>query len=71
MGYRVALWVVDALWAAGRAVQDVLAALRRDGTTAVVRDRLLPCDESFARVGPPEHEALERRHADGDTASHN
>ena len=66
MGYRVALWVVDALWAAARAVEDVLTALRRDGTTAAVRDRLLPFDEYFTLVGLPEHEALERRYADRD-----
>ena len=71
MGYRVAPWMVDALWAAAaRAVQDVLAALRRDGTTAAVHDRLLPFGDDLAVVGFPEYEALERRYADrGDPPS--
>jgi hypothetical protein len=56
--------VVDALWAAARAVPDVLTVLRRDGTTTAVRDRLLPFDEYFALVDLPAHEALERRYAD-------
>jgi methylisocitrate lyase len=64
MGYRIALWVVDVLWAAAQAVRDVLTALRRDGTTAALRDRLMPADEYFALVGLPEFEALEVRYAD-------
>jgi 2-methylisocitrate lyase-like PEP mutase family enzyme len=66
MGYRVALWVVDALWAAARAVEDVLRALHRDGTTAAVRDRLMTFEEYFALVGLAEVEQLERRYAEGD-----
>ncbi len=66
MGYRVALWVVDALWAAARAVEEVLRALRRDGTTAAVRERLMTFDEYFTLVGLAEVERLERRYAEGD-----
>jgi methylisocitrate lyase len=66
MGYKVALWVVDALWAAARAVHEVLATLRRAGTTAPCRDRLMGAEEYFALVGLPEYEALERRYAEGD-----
>ncbi len=64
MGYKVALWVVDALWAAARAVEDVLHALHRDGSTAAVRDRLMPFDAYFALVGLEEHQRLERRYAE-------
>jgi methylisocitrate lyase len=64
MGYRIALWVVDALWAAAQAVDGVLRALHRDGTTAAVRDRLMPFDAYFALVGLPEYERLERRYAE-------
>ena len=62
MGYKVALWVVDALWAAARAVEEVLTALHRDGTTAAVHDRLMPFDDYFALVGLADHTALERRY---------
>lgn len=65
MGYRIALWVVDALWAAARAVEAVLGALRRDGTTRAVQDRLMTFDEYVTLVGLPEYEALERRYAEG------
>jgi methylisocitrate lyase len=64
MGYKVALWVVDALWAATRAVEDVLRALRDTGTTAGVRDRLTTFDDYCALVGLGEVEALERRFAE-------
>lgn len=64
MGYKVGLWVVDALWAAARAVDEVLRALHRDGHTASVRDRLMPFDDYFALVGLADHQALERRYAE-------
>jgi methylisocitrate lyase len=64
MGYKVGLWVVDALWAAAKAVRDVFQALRATGTTASVRDRLMPFDEYFALVGLGEYERLERRYAE-------
>jgi 2-methylisocitrate lyase-like PEP mutase family enzyme len=60
MGYRAALW------AAARAVHDVLARLRRAGTTDPCRHRLMGAEEYFALVGLPEYEALERRYAEGD-----
>jgi 2-methylisocitrate lyase-like PEP mutase family enzyme len=63
LGYRVALWVTDALWAAARAVQEVLGALRDQGTTAAVQDRLMGFEEYFDLVGLPEHRALEQRYA--------
>jgi methylisocitrate lyase len=64
MGYRVALWVVDALWAAARAVEDVLRTLHADGTTSAVRDRLMGFDDYFSLVGLPAYQRLERRYAD-------
>ena len=64
MGYKVGLWVVDALWAAARAVDEVLRALHREGSTAAVRDRLMAFDDYFALVGLQEHERLERRYAE-------
>jgi 2-methylisocitrate lyase-like PEP mutase family enzyme len=71
MGYRVGLWVVDALWAAAQAVEDVLRVLHEDGSTAGVRSRLMPSDEYFALVGLAEHQRLERRYAtDGVPVAH-
>ena len=64
MGYKVGLWVVDALWAAARAVEDVLRALHTHGSTQGVADRLLRFDDYFALVGLAEHERLERRYAE-------
>ncbi len=62
-GYKIALWVTDALWAAAKAVKEVLETLRDEGTTARVQDRLMGFEEYFDLVGLPEHQALERRYA--------
>ena len=62
MGYKVGLWVVDALWAAARAVEDVLRALLASGSTRGVRDRLMALDDYLALVGLADYEALERRY---------
>jgi methylisocitrate lyase len=64
MGYRIGLWVVDALWAAARAVEEVLTVLHRDGHTSAARDRLMAFDDYFALVGLAEYERLERRYAE-------
>jgi len=64
MGYKVALWVVDALWAAARAVEEVLRTLHREGSTLAVRDRLMPFDEYFALVGLDHYQGLEARYAE-------
>jgi methylisocitrate lyase len=64
LGYKISLWVVDALWAAARAVEDVLRELHLRGTTAGIRDRLMPFDDYFALVDLAEHERLERRYAE-------
>ncbi|MBI4590141.1 MAG: carboxyvinyl-carboxyphosphonate phosphorylmutase, partial [Candidatus Rokubacteria bacterium] len=63
LGYKIALWVTDALWAAAKAVKEVLEILRDEGTTARVHDRLMGFEEYFDLVGLPEHQALERRYA--------
>lgn len=62
-GYKIALWVTDALWAAAKAVKEVLETLRDQGTTVHVRDRLMGFDEYFDLVGLPEHQRLESRYA--------
>jgi methylisocitrate lyase len=62
-GYKIALWVTDALWAAAKAVKEVLETLRDEGTTARVHDRLMNLEEYFDLVGLPQHQALEQRYA--------
>jgi methylisocitrate lyase len=64
MGYKVGLWVVDALWAAAQAVADVLRVLHRDGSTAAIHDRLMPFDDYFRLVGLDDYQRLERRYAE-------
>jgi len=41
MGFSIALYAVTALFAAGRAIEDALAILRRDGTPRAAADRLM------------------------------
>ena len=62
-GYKIVLWVTDALWAAAKAVKEVLETLRDEGTTARVHDRLMGFAEYFDLVGLPEHQRLEARYA--------
>lgn len=62
-GYKIALWVTDALWAAALAVRETLETLRDEGTTARVHDRLMGFQEYFALVGLPAHEVLEAKYA--------
>jgi methylisocitrate lyase len=64
MGYKVGLWVVDALWAAAAAVEAALSALHEEGHTARVWDRLMTFEDYLALVDLPAHEALERRYAE-------
>jgi 2,3-dimethylmalate lyase len=64
MGYKIGLWVVDALWAAARAVEDTLRTLHAEGSTVAVQDRLMTFDDYFALVGLPEYQRLERRYAE-------
>lgn len=62
-GYKIALWVTDALWAAAKAVKEVLETLRDESTTVRVHDRLMGFEEYFDLVGLPEHQRLEARYA--------
>jgi len=62
-GYKIVLWVTDALWAAAKAVKEVLETLRDEGTTARVHNRLMGFEEYFDLVGLPKHQRLEARYA--------
>ena len=62
-GYKIVLWVTDALWAAAKAVKEVLETLRDEGTTVPVHNRLMGFEEYFDLVGLPKHQRLEARYA--------
>jgi 2-methylisocitrate lyase-like PEP mutase family enzyme len=63
MGYRVVLFANTALRAGTLAVREALTALRRDGGSAAVLDRLLPFPERQRLVGLPHYQALAERYA--------
>ncbi len=65
MGYRIALFPVDTLLAASKAIGDVLSHLRRTGTTAPLYDRhMMPFAEFLRLIGAPDLLAWERQCAD-------
>jgi 2-methylisocitrate lyase-like PEP mutase family enzyme len=63
MGYRVVLFANTALRASALAARDVLHALRQDGGSGAVLDRLLSWDERQRLVGLPELEERAARYA--------
>ncbi|HJQ82695.1 MAG TPA: oxaloacetate decarboxylase [Candidatus Binatia bacterium] len=63
-GYRIVVFPIDALVAATRAMRDVFAALRRDGSTRAVADRLLPFAEMNRLLGVEERYRREREWLD-------
>jgi 2-methylisocitrate lyase-like PEP mutase family enzyme len=63
-GYRVMIVPSDLQRAALRAMQEVARALRRDGSSAAVLDRLAGFDERDAVVDLPRHQALAAEYAD-------
>ena len=62
-GYRVAIIPSDLQRAAIRAMEDVLAAIKRDGNSAAVIDRMATFQEREAIVDTPGLLALDRRFA--------
>lgn len=63
MGYGLVLYANAALQASVLAMQEVLGALRRDGSLAAVPHRLVSFAERQRLVGKPEWDALEARFA--------
>jgi 2-methylisocitrate lyase-like PEP mutase family enzyme len=68
LGYRVVLYANTALRAGAWAVREALAALRRDGSSAAVSDRLLTWDDRQRLVGLEEMQQLAARYADAAVA---
>ena len=60
MLFRSVLFGLMTLYATAGAVRDALVALRRDGSTQAVLDRMIPFAEFNALVGLPEVQRLER-----------
>ena len=64
LGFRLIIFPVSTLLAATRSVQEVLAAIRADGSPIEVLDKLPPFDEFVDTIGLPEIQKLEERFAD-------
>ena len=62
LGFRLAIYPGDLQKAAIRAMRDVAVALRRDGTTAAVADRMVSFEERFEIVGLGRYRELEERY---------
>ncbi len=62
LGYRIVIIPSDLQRAAIRAMEETLAAIRRDGNSRAVSSRLASFDEREATVGTPEYLALDRRY---------
>ena len=62
LGYRVVIIPSDLQRAAIRAMEDTLAAIRRDGNSRAVAGRMASFDEREAVIGTPEYLELDRRY---------
>ncbi|MDP2240094.1 MAG: oxaloacetate decarboxylase [Burkholderiales bacterium] len=62
LGFRLAIYPGLERYAAGYAVRAALDALKRDGTTAAVRERMLTMKEYNDVLGLPEVEAWEKKY---------
>jgi methylisocitrate lyase len=59
MGYRMVIWPVSSLRVANKAQQDLYAAIRRDGGTHNMIDRMQTRAELYATIGYSDYEALD------------
>ncbi len=59
MGYKMVIWPVSALRAANKAQAEVYAAIRRDGGTQRVIDRMQTRTELYETIGYQQYEALD------------
>jgi 2-methylisocitrate lyase-like PEP mutase family enzyme len=62
LGYRIVIIPSDLQRAAIRAMQDTLAAIRRDGNSRALADRMATFGEREAIVGTPEYLGLDARY---------
>lgn len=66
LGFSLIVYPVTALFAAARALEKAYAALRRDGTSAAVRDEMLGFDAFNRLIGLEEKYALDAEFRDDD-----
>src|SRR5271169_184937 len=59
MGYRMVIWPVSSLRVANKAQAELFAALRRDGGTQNMVDRMQTRAELYATIGYHDYEALD------------
>jgi methylisocitrate lyase len=59
MGYKMVIWPVSALRVANKAQADLYAAIRRDGGTQNMVDRMQTRAELYATIGYHDYEALD------------
>lgn len=59
MGYRMVIWPVSSLRVANKAQEELYAAVRRDGGTHKMLDRMQTRAELYATIGYTEFEALD------------
>jgi len=59
MGYRMVIWPVSALRVAARAQEELYAAIRRDGGTQNMVDRMQTRTQLYATIGYHDYEALD------------
>jgi methylisocitrate lyase len=59
MGYRMVIWPVSALRVAGRAHEDLFAAIVRDGGTQAMLERMQTRQQLYATIGYQDYEALD------------
>jgi len=64
LGYRLAIFPAIGMLAAARALREVYGALRQDGGSAGVRDRLLAFDQMNELTGFPDVWAFDARYGD-------
>lgn len=62
LGFRVVFWPCTALYTVYKALEDVFAALKNDGTTLAVADKMHNFQEFNSLVGFSEFMALEQRY---------
>ena len=61
MGYKLVIYPVSAHMAAIKAMQEVLAVLKQDGTTVRFASQMVPFQEMFEVVGRSKFRALEKK----------
>ena len=59
MGYKMVIWPVSSLRMANKAQEDLYAAIRRDGGTQNMVDRMQTRAELYATIGYHDYEALD------------